>query len=596
MKLKSKVWLMTLVCLLTAGVWLGGDDVAAGEPTASATEEPTTNADEFNIWNNILLGYTGEGGEIVIPEGVVQIGKFVFLDNVKLTKVVLPKSVKTIQAHAFKGCTQLKEVSLNAGLEELEGEAFYGCSELTAVTIPATVSAIGNRAFGNCTKVEKFEVAEGSQNFMAIEGVLFQTKGTQRRINNYGENWAFMDAMHITGLCLQAYPSAKVGDYVIPVDTESCAPYAFEGCQGLTGVTLTKNEEYIMADLFLNCSNLTSVKFAEGIIGIGPNAFEGCTSLTVVQTPDTLQIIGLEAFKGCSQLRQIDLGPRLTKMAQRVFEGCTSLAAFTVDAANAKYSAKDGILYNRKQSEVLMCPLGREGAVTFDAKVTSIGPNAFQGCTKLTEITVPNHIGEIGMGAFKDCTALAKVQLSERLRVVRMNAFENCVGLTEVTLPGYVAVIEGEAFKGCANIAKMVVPESMRKINGNSFEGCDKLVIYGGAKSFAQRFADDFRFGFVEIETKPVKVIANVESKAKKKVKLSWWSAAKTKGYVIQMSTKKRGGFKTIATVKGERKVAFTKGKLKSKKRYYFRMRAYRVVDKERQYGKYSDVMSVKVK
>ena len=94
----------------------------------------------------------------------------------------------------------------------------------------------------------------------------------------------------------------------------------------------------------------------------------------------------------------------------------------------------------------------------------------------------------------------------------------------------------------------------------------------------------------------PAKVRIKKAVAGKKKVKLTWKIIKKATGYQIYMSTKKRSGFKKIATKKKARTVTYTKKKLKSKKTYYFRVRAYRKVGKKFYYGPYSPVKKVKVK
>jgi hypothetical protein len=348
--------------------------------------------------------------------------------------------------------------------------------------------------------------------------------------------------------------------------------------------------------LFKDCINLTNVTFSDGIVGINENAFEGCTGLTSIEMPTTLQYISKEAFKGCTQLTKIDLKSRISMIGEGAFGGCTKLETFTVDKANTKYSSKDGILYNKKQTKILLYPAGKTGKVTFASGVKTIGENAFQGCSSLTEITIPDRITGIDEGAFKDCIGLKKIQMSEALTTIKSNVFENCIGLTKVEIPGYVNRVESGAFKGCGNITEMVIPQSVKRIERDAFEDCDKLVLYGDDKSYGQRFAQGNNYGFIEIVTNPPKVLLSVKSKTKRIASLSWKRAVNSNGYIIQMSTKKKGGFKTISTIKGEKKLKLSRGSLKSKKTYYFRARSYKTVEKKTIYGKYSDVISVKVK
>ncbi len=94
----------------------------------------------------------------------------------------------------------------------------------------------------------------------------------------------------------------------------------------------------------------------------------------------------------------------------------------------------------------------------------------------------------------------------------------------------------------------------------------------------------------------PVKAKITKVKPGKKKVKLTWKKIKSVTGYQVWMSTKKSSGYKKIATIKKAKSVTFTKKKLKSKKKYYFRIRAYRKVGKTTYYGAYSTVKMSKVK
>ncbi len=94
----------------------------------------------------------------------------------------------------------------------------------------------------------------------------------------------------------------------------------------------------------------------------------------------------------------------------------------------------------------------------------------------------------------------------------------------------------------------------------------------------------------------PARVFQKKPKSGKKKVKLSWKKILKASGYQIFMSTRKKTGYKKIVTIKKAKIVTYTKKKLKSKKTYYFRIRAYRKVGKKTYYGPYSKVKKVKIK
>ena len=131
-------------------------------------------------------------------------------------------------------------------------------------------------------------------------------------------------------------------------------------------------------------------------------------------------------------------------------------------AANAGAVEIDGIYYNLvskvKTAEVTSNPNMYSGAVdipdtviyndvTYD--VTSIGWNAFNGCSGLTSVTICNSVTSIGSGVFWGCRGMTSVTIGNSVTSIGASAFQNCSGLTSVTIPNSVTRIGDEAFSGC---------------------------------------------------------------------------------------------------------------------------------------------------
>ena len=95
----------------------------------------------------------------------------------------------------------------------------------------------------------------------------------------------------------------------------------------------------------------------------------------------------------------------------------------------------------------------------------------------------------------------------------------------------------------------------------------------------------------VKLKTPAVTVTAG-----KKQAKLKWKKISNAQGYVVYRATSKNGKYKAVSTIKKGSTVSYTNKKLTSKKTYYYKVRAYRVVNGKKVYSGYSKVKGVKIK
>ena len=121
--------------------------------------------------------------------------------------------------------------------------------------------------------------------------------------------------------------------------------------------------------------------------------------------------IGSSAFYGHTSLTSVTIPYRVTSIIGSAFFGCTSLGAIAVDAFNSVFSSVDGVLFNKSQTVLILCPGGKAGSYTIPNSVTNIGASAFQFCTGLFSVTIPNSVTSIGGGAFGYCWSLTTVTI-----------------------------------------------------------------------------------------------------------------------------------------------------------------------------------------
>jgi len=134
-------------------------------------------------------------------------------------------------------------------------------------------------------------------------------------------------------------------------------------------------------------------------------------------------------------------GKPVTVIGDRAFDGCTSLTGITIPNS-----------------------------------VTSILEAAFGACSSLTSITIPDSVTQINSMTFINCIGLTSVTISNKVTIIGARAFDGCTGLTGITIPNSVNKIDTSAFTGCAGIANITIPVSVTSINDWAFHGCNSLT------------------------------------------------------------------------------------------------------------------------
>jgi hypothetical protein len=114
----------------------------------SATTLATSVADsDFVIENGVWIRYRGSGGDIIVPDGVTEIGRQLFRMGPRINSVILPNSVTKLAEGAFQGAGLLREITLSTNLKEIGAMAFASCKSLTTINLPQSVTTIGRGAF-----------------------------------------------------------------------------------------------------------------------------------------------------------------------------------------------------------------------------------------------------------------------------------------------------------------------------------------------------------------------------------------------------------------------------------------------------------------
>ena len=108
--------------------------------------------------------------------------------------------------------------------------------------------------------------------------------------------------------------------------------------------------------------------------------------------------------------------------------------------------------------------------------VTVFGSTIFYNCSSLTSVTFPNQIESMDRGIFYGCSGLTTVILPENLTSISKNLFYECSSLTNVTIPNNVKSIGSFAFRGCISLKNITIPNAVTAIGSNAFCSCESIT------------------------------------------------------------------------------------------------------------------------
>ena len=415
------------------------------------------------------------------------------------TELIIPEGVENIGLQSFACCNSLTSVTFPNSITDVENYAFANCRGLTSVSLPASVLSIGDSAFSNCTKLTKISVDDANENYKAIDGNLYTHDGetlVQYAVGKSSNKFTVPDGVKIIECAF--WNCSRLTSIVIPDSVTTIEYEAFKHCSNLKNVYYTgsidqwnriiikdENSCLTSANRHYNVTIGYSLGLNFSSNGDGTCAISGignCTDIDINIPPispngDKVTSIKSDAFKNCSKIESITIPESVTSIPGDAFgSDCTSLTQILVNEANEYYSSADGNLYTKDGKTLVAYANGKsENEFIIPGDVTIIDKYAFYYCTKLGSVVIPDSVTSIGSYAFSHCTSLSSVVIPNSVTSIGYWAFYNCTSLSSVSIPDSVTSIGDYAFRGCTSLSSVVIPDSVTRIGNSAFEDCTSL-------------------------------------------------------------------------------------------------------------------------
>lgn len=365
---------------------------------------------------------------ITLGENVKKLGKYCFMYCSNLTEVNLNEGLQEIGLQCFTYCSGVSEIALPSTVEVIGDMAFWSSGLSGEITVPASVKEIGVAPWRSLTEVTSINVADGNENYVSVDGVLY-TKDMAKVIT---------------------YPAGKTD----------------------TSFTLPETVKVITAQSMRNNPNLTTLVMPEGLEEIGDQALAS-SALTSIDLPSTVSIIGSAAFfngRNLTTFTVADGNQWFRAQDNFLIEESTDKIVCALPVMGA-VTIPEGI---KEVGDYAFWsyPVTK---VTFPSTMVKTGKASFADNEMLKTVEFNEGFEFVGEMCFQNCTGMTKVVLPSTLKVIDVQGFCSC-GITEAILPEGFEVLKPLAFFSCPNLQNVYYPASIKECGNAVFASCSNLT------------------------------------------------------------------------------------------------------------------------
>ncbi len=331
-----------------------------------------------------------------------------------------------------------------------------------------------------------------------IDGITYETSGTKATVITCADATTIIipnevsiseTNYSITGIDKEAFKNCgKLQTLTINnPDLLENLDIDFVGSKVLTPLTIIcKGIKYKHNGQWSGATNFFAV--GDGNNGSGYDSATADENLIVLETVCGISVttIADKAFNNNGGNKSIYLPKSITTISNISFSE-NKLSAFSIDNANAHFSVKYGVLFDKDGKKLISFPSQKANSYIIPNGVTTIGKDAFNNHQSLTSITIPASVETIEESAFNRAGANTELSVifsgTSNLKSIDKSAFQQS-GINSITLPNGITTIGDQAFQKCTKLTSINLPSSLTSIGGSAFNGCSTLSTINFAASY----------------------------------------------------------------------------------------------------------------
>ncbi len=341
----------------------------------------------------------------------------------------------------YESRTFLKEIVIENGVTNIGNYAFYYNTNLECITIPDSVTAIGTNAFTNCTRLNTVYYGSTQDDWNKIsisaenEPLTSAAIYTVTDSNTLGDNLTWKYYADTGRLSISG--TGDMTDW----STANETPWHSYSASVLS-VIIDDGVTSIGAYAFVNCTNLSDVTIPTSVTSIGSNAFGDSVNITDVHygsDPDDWAKITVDIGNNAlthAKYHYVSHFVDSGYFGEFIEWELYSDGTLTIVGEGGMYNCVSADAYPWYQHKDKITSVVIDYNPNLPEPIKLIGNYAFQGYPNLTNVKFYSDITVIGNYAFADCSALESITIPDTLKEIKENAFYGCTNIKSADYSG----------------------------------------------------------------------------------------------------------------------------------------------------------------